>query len=46
MKKYVIISGFNTRDNNRGTAALSYGAVNFCIKHGYLQEGEELVNIN
>lgn len=46
MKKYVIISGFNTRDNNRGTAALSYGAVNFCIRHGYLQDGNELVTIN
>jgi len=46
MKRFVIISGFNTRDNNRGTAALSYGAVSFCIQHGYLQEGQELVTIN
>lgn len=44
MKKYVIISGFNIRDNNRGTAALGYGSINFCIQHAYLQEGQELVN--
>lgn len=44
-KKYVIISGFNTKDNNRGTAALSYGSINFCIEHGYLHEGQDLLNI-
>lgn len=44
-KKYVIISGFNTRDNNRGTAALGYGSINFCIEHNYLHEGQNLLNI-
>lgn len=44
MKKYILISGFNTNDNNRGTAALSYGSINFCIQKGYLKEGQELVN--
>lgn len=44
-KKYVIISGFNAQDNNRGTAALSYGSVNFCIEHGYLHEGQNLLNV-
>ena len=44
-KKYVIISGFNTKDNNRGTAALSFGAINFCNSHGYLEKGEELLTI-
>lgn len=44
MKKYVIISGFNTSDNNRGTAALSYGSVNFCVQKNYLRDGQELVN--
>lgn len=44
-KKYVIISGFNTKDNNRGTAALSYGSINFCIEHGHLHEGQQLLNI-
>ena len=28
-KKYIIISGLNLRDNNRGTAALGYGAISF-----------------
>lgn len=44
MKKYIIISGFNTRDPNRGTAALGYGSVNFCVQRGYLKAGQELVN--
>lgn len=44
-KKYIIISGFDTKDNNRGTAALSYGSINFCIEHGYLHEGQQLLNI-
>lgn len=44
MKKYVIISGFNVRDNNRGTAALGYGSLNFCVQKGYLNPGQELVN--
>lgn len=44
MKKYVIISGFNTSDNNRGTAALSYGSINFCIQKNYLRDGQELIN--
>lgn len=44
MKKYVIISGFNVRDNNRGTAALGYGSLNFCVQKGYLKPGQELVN--
>lgn len=46
MKKYVIISGFNTSDNNRGTAALSYGAINFCVQEGYLKKGQQMLNIN
>ena len=44
MKKYVIISGLNTRDSNRGTAALGYGSINFCHQKSYLREGQELVN--
>lgn len=43
MKKYVDISGFNIRQPNRGNAALSYGAVSFLIKKGYIQEGQELI---
>lgn len=44
MKKYIIISGFNTRDANRGTAALGYGSINFCYQNGYLAKGQELLN--
>lgn len=43
-KRYVIISGLNFRDNNRGTAALSYGSLHFCLQNGYIKEGQELVN--
>lgn len=46
IKNYIIISGFNTNDNNRGTAALSYGAMNFCTRHGYLKNGQEMVNFH
>lgn len=44
MKKYIIISGFNVQDNNRGTAALGYGSLNFCMQKGYLKPGQELIN--
>lgn len=34
-KKYVLISGFNIHDNNRGTSALAYGSISFLEeKHG------------
>lgn len=45
MKQYIIISGFNPHDNNRGTAALSYGSINFCISHGYLKYGQKLLTV-
>lgn len=44
MKKYIIISGFHVTDDNRGTAALSYGSLSFCIRKGYLKDGQELIN--
>lgn len=44
MKEYIIISGFNVRDNNRGTAALGYGSLNFCVQKGYLKPGQELLS--
>ena len=43
MKKYIDISCFNLRDSNRGTAALSYGAITFLEKKGYLKDGQELI---
>jgi len=44
-KKYLLISGFNILDDNRGTAALSYGSISFLIEKGYLRPEQELVNI-
>ena len=43
--KYVILSDFNVRSNNRGTAALGYGAVAFLQSKGYIDEGFEIVKI-
>lgn len=45
MGKYVIISGFNLRDNNRGTAALGYGALSFLQERGLLKEGQHLLKL-
>lgn len=45
MKKYVIISGLNLRDNNRGTAALGYGAISFLQEKVFLHKGQVLLNI-
>jgi len=44
-KKFIIISGLNLNDNNRGTAALGYGAIQFLIDKGYLQDNQILLNI-
>lgn len=44
-KKYVIISGLDLRDNNRGTAALGYGAISFLQQQGLLEEGTRLINL-
>lgn len=44
MKKFILISGFNIHDNNRGTAALSYGAVFFLREKGLLKDGQILIN--
>ena len=43
MNKYVLISGFNINDSNRGTAALSYGSISFLNKINLLKE-QELTN--
>lgn len=42
-KKYVIISDFNIRSNNRGTAALGYGSISFLSKNGFIDESFEIV---
>lgn len=46
MKKYVYISGLALRENNRGTAALGYGAVSFLHERRLLNEGQVIVEIN
>lgn len=43
MKDYIIISGLNLSDNNRGTAALSYGAFSFLKEKGLLQDSCKLI---
>lgn len=43
-KKYVIVSDFNLRSNNRGTAALSYGAITFLVTNGYISNEYEIIN--
>lgn len=45
MKKYFIISGLSLNDDNRGGAALSYGAFSFLQEKGYLHQGQELLSI-
>jgi len=43
--KYVILSDFNVHSNNRGTAALGYGALAFLQSKGYIDDGFEIVKI-
>lgn len=45
MKKYIIISGFTINDNNRGTSALTYGAVSFLKDKNLLTGINEFLNI-
>lgn len=44
MSKYILISGFNIHDNNRGTAALSYGSLFFLQEKSFLKKGQQLIN--
>lgn len=41
--KYVIISDFNIRSNNRGTAALGYGAIGFLLKNNYIDDSFQII---
>lgn len=45
MKNFIIISGLNLNDNNRGTAALSYGAFSFLKEREWLNEKQTILNI-
>lgn len=43
MKKYFILSGLGLRDNNRGTAALGYGAFAFLRERGYIDDNSRML---
>lgn len=43
MKKFVIISGYNLHQNNRGNSALAYGAISFLRDRGWLDKGQEII---
>lgn len=45
MKNFIIISGLNLNDNNRGTAALSYGAFSFLKEREWLNEKQTILNV-
>lgn len=42
---FFILSGLNLSDNNRGTAALGYGAFSFLEEKGYINKKQELLQI-
>jgi len=43
IKKYIILSGLGLRDNNRGTAALGYGAFSFLYDKHLITKNPQLV---
>ena len=45
MKRYFILSGLALNDNNRGTAALGYGAFSFLEEQGFIEREHELLTI-
>ena len=45
IKSYAIISGLALNDNNRGTAALGYGAFSFLQQKGLLKDNMRLIKI-
>ena len=42
-KQYVIFSDFDIRSNNRGTAALGYGAMEFLVQEGFVREDYSII---
>lgn len=42
MKKYILVSGFCLTENNRGTAALGYGTLEFLKQKRYLNKEREI----
>lgn len=45
-KPYIIISGLAVDDNNRGTAALGYGAISFLKEKGELEDVRDICSIS
>ena len=43
MKNLFILSGLTLRDNNRGTAALGYGAFSFLLDKGFITKEQEVL---
>ena len=39
-KKYVVLSGFELNDNNRGSAALGYGSIAFLKEKAFVEEND------
>lgn len=44
-KDAIIISDFNLRANNRGSAALGYGSLHFLREKGFLKDGDKLFRL-
>lgn len=44
MKNYILISGLNLNDNNRGTAALGYGSFSFLEQQSMLAKDSQFIN--
>lgn len=42
LNKGILITDFNLSENNRGTAALGYGAISFLRERGFLQDGQTI----
>lgn len=43
LNNYLLLSGFNIIDENRGTAALGYGSISFLYEKGYIDENTTVV---
>lgn len=46
MKKYLLISDFSLQANNRGTAALGFGAISFLHEKGYIDSDTVIATIS
>lgn len=46
MKNFVLISDFSLNSNNRGTAALGYGALSFLYEKGFISDNNVIVEMS